>query len=148
MIEIQCEDLFSIGWCLNLLRGVLYWFVLFCDDLFFSYDDVYYKLFKVVLDGGIEGCLDNVVFYVILNCCYLMLCDMIENEWFSVINLVEVVEEKVLLLDWFGLWFGFYFCDQDDYLLMICGYCDVYGVDIDDDMLRVEVIEWQVIWGS
>lgn len=89
----------------------MYWFVLFCDDLFFSYDDVYYKLFKVVLDGGIEGCLDNVVFYVILNCCYLMLCDMIENEWFSVINLVEVVEEKVLLLDWFGLWFGFYFCD-------------------------------------
>lgn len=33
-----------------------------------------------------------------------------ENECFIVINLLEVVEEKVFFFDWFGLWFGFYKC--------------------------------------
>lgn len=76
-----------------------------------------------------------------------MLCDMIDNECLIVIYFGEVVEEKVLFLDCFGLWLGFYFCLQDEYLVMVQGYCSVYGVDIVVDDLCVQVIEWQVMWG-
>ena len=148
LVEIQREDLASIGRCLNLLRGRDERFVLFCDDLSFSNDDAHYKSLKAVLDGGVEGRPDNVVLYATSNRRHLMPRDMIENERSTAINPAEAVEEKVSLSDRFGLWLGFHPCDQDQYLAMIRGYCDAYGVEIDDDTLRAEAIEWQATRGS
>jgi uncharacterized protein len=110
-------------------------FLLFCDDLSFSHDDQHYKSLKAVLDGGIEGRPENVVFYATSNRRHLMPRDMIENERSSAINPSEAVEEKVSLSDRFGLWLGFHPCSQDDYLAMIRGYCDAWGVAIDDATL-------------
>jgi len=149
IVEIQREDLPTIGRCLALLRGAPQArFILFCDDLSFSHDDAHYKSLKAVLDGGIEGRPDNVVLYATSNRRHLMPRDMIENERSSAINPSESVEEKVSLSDRFGLWLGFHPCDQDDYLSMIRGYCDAYGVEIDDATLRAEAIEWQATRGS
>lgn len=148
MVEVQREDLPSIGRLLNLLRGADARFLLFCDDLSFSHDDQHYKSLKAVLDGGIEGRPENVVFYATSNRRHLMPRDMIENERSSAINPSEAVEEKVSLSDRFGLWLGFHPCSQDEYLAMIRGYCDAYGVTIDDATLRAEAIEWQATRGA
>jgi len=148
LVEIQREDLPSIGRLLNLLRGAEGRFILFCDDLSFDQDDSHYKSLKAVLDGGIEGRPDNVLFYATSNRRHLMPRDMIENERSSAINPSEAVEEKVSLSDRFGLWLGFHPCSQDDYLAMIRGYCDAYGVSIDDETLRAEAIEWQQTRGA
>jgi len=148
MVELQREDLPSVGRLLNVLRGKPYRFILFCDDLSFGHDDAHYKSLKAVLDGGIEGRPDNVVLYATSNRRHLMPRDMIENERGSAINPSEAVEEKVSLSDRFGLWLGFHACDQDQYLAMIRGYCDAYGVSIDDETLRAEAIEWQATRGS
>jgi len=148
IVELQREDLASVGRLLGLLRNSATRFVLFCDDLSFSHDDQHYKSLKAVLDGGIEGRPDNVVFYATSNRRHLMPRDMIENERSSAINPSEAVEEKVSLSDRFGLWLGFHPCDQDSYLAMIRGYCDAYGVKIDDDSLRAEAIEWQATRGA
>jgi predicted AAA+ superfamily ATPase len=148
LIEIQREDLPSITRCLNLLRGRPERFVLFCDDLSFSNDDAHYKSLKAVLDGGIEGRPDNVVLYATSNRRHLMPRDMIENERSTAINPAEAVEEKVSLSDRFGLWLGFHPCSQDDYLNMIRGYCASYGVEIDEETLWAEAIEWQATRGS
>lgn len=148
IVELQREDLPSVSRLLNLLRGAQTRFLLFCDDLSFSHDDQHYKSLKAVLDGGIEGRPDNVVFYATSNRRHLMPRDMIENERSSAINPSEAVEEKVSLSDRFGLWLGFHACDQDQYLAMIRGYCDAYGVEIDDETLRAEAIEWQATRGS
>ena len=148
IVELQREDLPSVGRLLNLLRGRDERFLLFCDDLSFSHDDQHYKSLKAVLDGGIEGRPDNVVFYATSNRRHLMPRDMIENERSSAINPAEAVEEKVSLSDRFGLWLGFHPCSQDEYLSMIRGYCDAYGVEIDDKTLRAEAIEWQATRGS
>lgn len=148
LVELQREDLPSVGRLLNALRGAPYRFVLFCDDLSFGHDDAHYKSLKAVLDGGIEGRPDNVVLYATSNRRHLMPRDMIENERGSAINPSEAVEEKVSLSDRFGLWLGFHACDQDQYLAMIRGYCDAYDVAISDDDLRAEAIEWQATRGS
>jgi predicted AAA+ superfamily ATPase len=73
---------------------------------------------------------------------------MIENERSTAINPAEAVEEKVSLSDRFGLWLGFHPCSQDDYLNMIRGYCASYGVEIDEETLWAEAIEWQATRGS
>ena len=148
IVELHREDLPSVARLLNLLRGASHRFVLFCDDLSFGHDDAHYKSLKAVLDGGIEGRPDNVVLYATSNRRHLMARDMIENERGSAINPSEAVEEKVSLSDRFGLWLGFHSCDQDQYLAMIRGYCDAYGVTIDDTTLRAEAIEWQATRGA
>ena len=148
IVELQREDLPSVGCLLALLRDAPQRFLLFCDDLSFSHDDQHYKSLKAVLDGGIEGRPENVVFYATSNRRHLMPRDMIENERGSAINPSEAVEEKVSLSDRFGLWLGFHACNQDEYLEMIRGYCAAYGIEIDDDTLWAEAIEWQATRGS
>jgi len=148
IVELQREDLPSVARLLNLLRDAPHRFVLFCDDLSFSHDDQHYKSLKAVLDGGIEGRPDNVVFYATSNRRHLMPRDMIENERQSGISPSEAVEEKVSLSDRFGLWLGFHPCSQDEYLEMINGYCASYGVRVDPEDLRADAIEWQATRGA
>ncbi|WP_251134342.1 MULTISPECIES: ATP-binding protein [Roseobacteraceae] len=148
LVELQREDLPTVGQLLNHLRNADQRFILFCDDLSFSHDDQHYKSLKAVLDGGIEGRPENVVFYATSNRRHLMPRDMIENERSSAINPSEAVEEKVSLSDRFGLWLGFHPCDQDEYLAMIDGYCAAHGASVDAATLRAEAIEWQATRGS
>ena len=148
IVELQREDLPSVARLLNLLRASKERFLLFCDDLSFSHDDQHYKSLKAILDGGIEGRPENVVFYATSNRRHLMPRDMIENERSSAINPSEAVEEKVSLSDRFGLWLGFHPCSQDEYLAMIDGYCAAHGVTVDADRLRAEAIEWQATRGA
>ncbi len=148
IVEVQREDLPSIGRLLSYLRGASERFLLFCDDLSFSHDDEHYKSLKAVLDGGVEGRPENVVLYATSNRRHLMPRDMIENERSTAISPSEATEEKVSLSDRFGLWLGFHPCSQDEYLAMIRGYCAAFGIDIDDAALRAEAIEWQATRGA
>ena len=148
LIELQREDLPSVGRLLNHLRAAPYRFILFCDDLSFSHDDQHYKSLKAVLDGGIEGRPDNVVFYATSNRRHLMPRDMIENERSTSINPSEAVEEKVSLSDRFGLWLGFHPCSQDEYLAMIQGYCAAFDLQVDTATVTAEAIEWQATRGA
>jgi uncharacterized protein len=148
IVELSREDLPSVQRLLAHLRAAPCRFVLFCDDLSFSHDDQHYKSLKAVLDGGIEGRPENVLFYATSNRRHLMPRDMIENERSTAINPGEAVEEKVSLSDRFGLWLGFHPCSQDDYLEMIRGYCAAHGVDVPEDRLHAEAIEWQATRGG
>ena len=148
LIEILREDLAALGRLMDLLRGVDGRFLLFCDDLSFEAEDAHYKSLKAVLDGGVAGRPENVILYATSNRRHLMPRDMIENERATAIHGGEAVEEKVSLSDRFGLWLGFHACDQDQYLAMIRGYCDAFGIGISDDDLRAEAIEWQQTRGA
>jgi predicted AAA+ superfamily ATPase len=148
LIEIHREDIPSIGRLLDMLRRSDRRFLVFCDDLSFDKDDSHYKALKSVLDGGIAGRPENVLFYATSNRRHLMPRDMIENERSTAINPSEATEEKVSLSDRFGLWLGFHPCDQVEYLRMIRGYCDHFGIEIDDERLRAEAIEWRQTRGA
>lgn len=148
IVELSREDLPSVQRLLAHLRGAPCRFLLFCDDLSFSHDDQHYKSLKAVLDGGIEGRPENVLFYATSNRRHLMPRDMIENERSTAINPSEAVEEKVSLSDRFGLWLGFHPCSQDEYLEMIRGYCEAHGVTVPEDRLHAEAVEWQATRGA
>ena len=148
LIEIQREDLPSISRLLIKLKKVEQRFILFCDDLSFNDDDASYKSLKAVLDGGVDGTPENVIFYATSNRRHLMPRDMIENERSSAINPGEAIEEKVSLSDRFGLWLGFHSCDQETYLDIVTGYCNAYALNMDIGKLHSEAIEWQATRGS
>ncbi len=148
LIEIHREDIATLPLLLSLLRDSEYRFILFCDDLSFDHDDTSYKSLKAALEGGVEGRPDNVIFYATSNRRHLLPRDMIENERSTAINPAEAVEEKVSLSDRFGLWLGFHKCSQDDYLEMIDGYMQRYGIKADADTTRAEALEWATTRGA
>ena len=126
LIEIHREDIESLPDLMTLLRGLPQRVIIFCDDLSFDADDTTYKSLKAVLEGGIEGRPENVIFYATSNRRHLMPRDMMENERSTAINPGEAVEEKVSLSDRFGLWLGFHRCSQDEFLEMVQGYVKHY----------------------
>jgi predicted AAA+ superfamily ATPase len=148
LVEIHREDIESLPDLMTMMRPLPYHFIVFCDDLSFDGDDTSYKSLKAVLDGGIEGRPDNVIFYATSNRRHLMSRDMMENERSTAINPGETVEEKVSLSDRFGLWLGFHRCSQDEFLAMVEGYVKNYKIPVDADDLRREALEWATTRGS
>jgi predicted AAA+ superfamily ATPase len=148
LIEIHREDIESLPALMDLLRTVPFRFIVFCDDLSFDGNDASYKSLKAVLEGGIEGRPDNVILYATSNRRHLLAREMIENERSTAINPGDAVEEKVSLSDRFGLWLGFHRCSQDEYLAMVKGYCDHYGIKLSEDELEREALEWSTTRGS
>lgn len=120
----------------------------FCDDLSFDANDTSYKSLKAVLEGGIEGRPDNVIFYATSNRRHLLPRDMMDNERGTAINPGEAIEEKVSLSDRFGLWLGFHKCSQDEYLEMVRAYAQHYGIKTVLAQLEHESLEWATTRGS
>jgi len=148
LVEIHREDIATLPELLRGLRGERRRVLIFCDDLSFEREDADYKALKSVLDGGIEGRPENVLFYATSNRRHLMPRDMIENERATAINPSEATEEKVSLSDRFGLWIGFHNCDQETFFAMIEGYAGALSLPISPEMLRAEAIEWSVTRGG
>jgi predicted AAA+ superfamily ATPase len=148
LVEIHREDIPSLPQLLANLRGTEHRCVVFCDDLSFDGSDASYKSLKAMLEGGIEGRPDNVVFYATSNRRHLLPRDMMENERSTAINPSEAVEEKVSLSDRFGLWLGFHNCDQDTYFEMIEGYIGYYGLKVGKISWQAEAKEWSVTRGA
>ncbi len=148
LVEIHREDIETLPELMSITRGSQFRFIVFCDDLSFDNDDTSYKSLKAVLEGGIEGRPENVIFYATSNRRHLMSRDMMENERSTAINPGETVEEKVSLSDRFGLWLGFHRCSQDEFLAMVESYIAHYKIKVDADELRRDALEWSTTRGS
>ena len=150
LVEIHREDIESLPDLMALLRAApACRFVVFCDDLSFDGGDTSYKSLKAVLEGGLEGRPENVIFYATSNRRHLLPRDMMENERSTAINPGEAVEEKVSLSDRFGLWLGFHKCSQDEYLAMVDGYAAHHRLVVGDTAaLHRDALEWSTTRGA
>lgn len=148
LVEIHREDIQSLPHLLGLLRESDKRFILFCDDLSFDNEDSSYKSLKAVLDGGVEGRPENVIFYATSNRRHLLSREMIENERSTAIHASEAVEEKVSLSDRFGLWLGFHNLDQPTFFAIIEGYARHFGIEMTSEELQARAREWSVTRGS
>jgi predicted AAA+ superfamily ATPase len=148
LVEIHREDIQSLPRLLAQLRQTERRCILFCDDLSFEGEDQSYKALKTVLEGGLEGRPQNVVFYATSNRRHMLARNMIENERAGAIHDSEAVEEKVSLSDRFGLWLGFHNLDQDTYLSIVAGYAKAFKITLPEDDLRARAIEWSMTRGA
>ncbi len=148
LIEIHREDIETLPMLMSIVRSDAHRFIVFCDDLSFDHDDTSYKSLKAVLEGGIEGRPENVIFYATSNRRHLLPRDMMENERSTAINPHEAVEEKVSLSDRFGLWLGFHKCSQDEYLAMVEAYAKHFKLRFTREILHAEALEWSTTRGS
>ncbi len=148
LVEIHREEIASLPRLLTVLRGSEFRFILFCDDLSFAADDTSYKSLKALLEGGIEGRPENVVFYATSNRRHLIPRRMIENERSGAIHPNDSVDEKVSLSDRFGLWLGFHPCDLPTFQAIVEGYAAEYRLKIKRPALLAAANEWSVTRGA
>lgn len=149
LVEVHREDIGTMPQLMHTLRGwVIRRFILFCDDLSFDVSDNTYKSLKTVLEGGIEGRPDHILFYATSNRRHLMPREMIENESASAIHPGEAVEEKISLSDRFGLWLGFHSCSQEIYLEIVNAYAKHFKLDIKTEALQEQALLWSNARGS
>ena len=148
LIEIHREDIQTLPKLLRAISLSQRRIIIFCDDLSFDGGDNSYKSLKTILDGGLQGKPENILFYATSNRRHLMARDMIENESSTAINPSESIEEKVSLSDRFGLWLGFHNIDQDTYMHIVESYADYYNLDITKANLKAEANEWAVTRGA
>ena len=142
IVEVQREDIQDLPYIMQVLKQSNRRFILFCDDLAFEEADSSYKSLKAVLEGGLSGRPDNIVFYATSNRRHLMPRQMIDNERGSAINPSEAIEEKISLSDRFGLWIGFHSVDQETYLTMIETYVAFYKMPVELEQVKSEALIW------
>ena len=142
IVEVQREDIQDLPYIMQVLKQSNRRFILFCDDLAFEEADSSYKSLKAVLEGGLSGRPDNIIFYATSNRRHLMPRQMIDNERGSAINPSEAIEEKISLSDRFGLWIGFHSVDQETYLTMIETYVAFYKLPVELEQVKSEALTW------
>lgn len=148
LVEIQRDEVARLPELLDRMRLSPRRFLLFCDDLSFDEGESQYKSLKALLEGGVEGRPENVLFYATSNRRHLISRSMIENEQAAAINPGDAVDEKVSLSDRFGLWLGFHVVDQDTYLAMVNSYVRTYQVQIDPEEERIQALQWSLERGA
>ena len=148
MIQIYKHDILTIQEMYDLLaRSESYRFILFIDDLSFEESQTDYKEMKTIMDGGLEEIPENVLFYATSNRKHLIPTKFSDNES-DEIRPSDTVEEKVSLVDRFGLRLGFYHFSQDTYLEIVASYAAKYGVRMAKEKLDRMAIQWALRAGG
>ena len=142
MIELKRWDILSLPSIIAQLRGLAYYFILFCDDLSFDEGEGDFRALKTLLDGDIEERPANVLIYATSNRRHLMPERMEDNIGCGEIHPEEAVGEKLALSDRFGISLGFYSLDQDEYLAVVRRYAARRKLELTDDVLCDKALKW------
>jgi predicted AAA+ superfamily ATPase len=112
-------------------------FLVFIDDLGFDDgDSAAPRRLRSWLEGGVEARPDGVRLAVTSNRRAIVARSMAEQD--DPINPRDVVDDRLALADRFGLSVGFHNCSQDDYLAIVSGYAERYGLALDP----ADALEW------
>ena len=112
-------------------------FLVFIDDLGFEDGDSSGpRALRSWLEGGVEARPDNVRLAVTSNRRAIVPRHLSEQD--DPINPRDAVDDQLALADRFGLSVGFHACSQDDYLAIIAGYAQEYGLIF----AEAEALEW------
>jgi len=142
MVQIYKHDILTIQELYALIaQSAPYRFILFIDDLSFEENQTDYQEMKTIMDGGLEEIPENVLVYATSNRKHLIPTKFSDNDSDD-IRPSDTVEEKVSLVDRFGLRLGFYHFSQDTYLEIVGSYAAKYGVRMDQDKLKRMALQW------
>ena len=141
LIEIHREDIDSLPDLMGLLREAPQRFIVFCDDLSFDGDDTSYKSLKTMLEGGIEGRPDNVIFTPPRTAAICWRGHGRERT-LDRDQSRRSRRGKGVAVGPVGLWLSFHRCSQDEFVAMVTGYVARYRIPIGEEDLRREALEW------
>lgn len=121
VVEVEKQDIEDLPEISDLLRGLPWRFIIYCDDLTFEANDVRYRYLKVLMEGSIEKPPENILMMATSNRRHLVVERMQDNLGAGSapngeIHHGDAVEESISLADRFGLSLSFYPASQQEYL--------------------------------
>lgn len=137
LVQVSQEALSSLAGLFMELGTSERRFLVFIDDLGFEDSDGSGpRLLRSWLEGGVEARPRNVRLAVTSNRRAIVARHASEQD--DPLNPRDAVDDRLALADRFGLSIGFHNCSQDDYLAIIGGYADEFGLDWE----AADALEW------
>lgn len=149
MIEVYKHQIADLETVLDVIKRRNYRFIIFMDDLSFEQFEVEYKFLKAFIEGGLEKRPDNVLIYATSNRRHLM-----KETWgdradkSDDMHESETMQEKMSLVDRFGLLIRYISPEQREYLEIVRALAAEYGVRIDAEELERGAIRWELKHGG
>ncbi len=110
MIEIYKHQFCHLSRVISEIKNRNYRFIIYMDDLSFEEQEIEYKYLKAIIEGGVETKPDNVLIYATSNRRHLIKetwKDRNDGEYMGDIHRSETIEEKLSLVNRFGLSIGY-----------------------------------------
>ncbi len=147
MIQVLKHDLLSLFELFDIVQqNPDYRFIIFIDDLSFEETEPEFKELKTVLDGGIYQIPENLLFYATSNRKNLIPVKFSDRETDEK-SPEETLQEKISLVERFGLRLGFFKMSQNDYLKIVQHYADKYNVNMDREKLFSLALRFALEYG-
>ncbi len=111
MIEIYKHQFCYLSRVISEIKNRNYRFIIYMDDLSFEDQEIEYKYLKAIIEGGVETKPDNVLIYATSNRRHLIRetwNDKNDSQMMGDIHRCETVEEKLSLVNRFGLSIGYF----------------------------------------
>ena len=137
LVQVAPDALSSLAALFGALGKIDRRFLVYIDDLGFEDGDSSGpRALRSWLEGGVEARPGNVRIAVTSNRRAIVPRHLSEQD--DPVNPRDAVDDKLALADRFGLSIGFHNCSQDDYLAIITGYAEEYGLAWSE----AEALEW------
>jgi hypothetical protein len=137
LVQVGTDALEGLSELFALLAREQRNFLIFIDDIGFEHSDMAGpRHLRSWLQGGVEARPVNVRLAVTSNRRAIVARDAAEQA--DPLNARDELDDRLALADRFGLSLGFHNCNQDDYLAIIGGYADEYGLAWNEH----DALEW------
>ena len=151
MIEIykhQFKDLSSV---ISQIKNRNYKFIIYMDDLSFEDNETEYKYLKAIIEGGVETKPDNVLIYATSNRRHLIkesFRDKNDAAYVDDIHRSETVEEKLSLVNRFGLTIGYFKPSKLEFENIVVTLARKHGITLSDEVIIAEAHKWEMRHGG
>ena len=151
MIEIYKHQFKDLSAVIAQIKNRNYKFIIYMDDLSFEEFEVEYKFLKAVIEGGVETRPDNILIYATSNRRHLIKenwNDRDDMEHGGGIHRSDTMEEKLSLVNRFGVTIGFSKPSQKEYFHIVKELADRVGITMEEKELFAEANKWELSHGG
>lgn len=148
MVEVYKHQFKDLPKIIQQLQSRNYKFILFMDDLSFEEFEIEYKYLKAVIEGGLEKKPDNILIYATSNRRHIVKQTWSEREDKDEININDAKQEKTSLSSRFGIKILYMHPDRINYLNIVDGLAEQYGLKMDREELHQKALTWEIRHGG
>ena len=152
MIEIYKHQFRDLSEIIATVKNRNYRFIIFIDDLSFEDTELEYKFLKAVIEGGVETRPDNILIYATSNRRHLIKetwRDRNDAENVGDIHRSETVEEKLSLVNRFGLSIGYFKPSYTEFDHIVCELAARHPeITLSREQIIAEARAWEMRHGG
>ncbi len=152
MIEIYKHQFKDLSTVISQIKNRNYRFIIYMDDLSFEENETEYKYLKAIIEGGVETRPDNVLIYATSNRRHLIresFRDKNDSEYRDDVHHFETVEEKLSLVNRFGLSIGYFKPSKLEFENIVLELAKKYpSITMTDEQIIAEAHKWELRHGG